>query len=184
MEVFCYFRAKSNVFKLAFLPAKTLWAPTVVLAPQSLVVEESLSISPWQDRCTVAPVIHRCEAKVSLDTTLTLLVSCCALSKSACLLVALLQVPDFKTQKELMSTHVDMPLKHLWVALGHLSPVQRKPGNGKREAQDLKLLHSSLSSPDLIVNIIVRFKREHKECICLELLITSKLRLTRRYEQL
>lgn len=84
-----------------------------------------------------------------------------------------------------MSTHVHMPSQHLWVALGHLSPLQRKLRTGKGQVQDLRPLRIGLSSPDLIVNIIIRFKREHKEYICLELLITSKSRLTRRrYEQL
>jgi len=63
--------------------------------------------------------------------------------------------------------------------------MQRKLGTRKGEVQDVRPLLLGLSSPDLIVNTIARFKREHKERICLKLLITSKSRLTRRrYEQL
>lgn len=84
-----------------------------------------------------------------------------------------------------MSPHVEMSLQLFLIALGCIRPVQRRLGTRKREAQDLRPLLIGLSTPDLIVNITARFKRDHKECICLELLITLMPRLTRRrYEQL
>lgn len=124
------------------------------------------------------------ESKVSQVTKSTLSVPCCASTTSTCLLVALHRSLESRLAEGL-DVHPCRPGPTAPVGCPG-SPQPRVMGirSGKGEAQDLRPLCVGLSSPDLIVNIIIAFKREHKECICLELLITWKSGLTRRYEQL
>lgn len=124
------------------------------------------------------------QSKVSLVTRSTPSVPCCTLNDPICLLMAL-----HRLLEPILAEGFDVPPCRPAPTAPVGCPALPQPRakeirTGKGEAQDLRLLFVGLSSPDLIVNIIITFKREHKECICLELLITWKSGLARRYEQL